>query len=416
MSTDTTIVELRRQGDPVPDQTQRAKPEPAPSSRSDDVPVDDQWIELQLARAGRWRKPSWPLLCKAAERYREKRVRHSPQQPVSVAVAVQGSDDPSPTLLRRYWLAWVCSVVLHVAVVVALAAWALPGGTGEDEDAIYVIGDDRRTDVLSDPPQLLEISVPSAVPNRSSGAFSNPLSEPSPDDSPGMMPPAVALASFVEDSSGPVGDVCSFLGSGGSAMAVTGSEDSGAEFYGVKATGNRFVFLVDCSVTMSVGTRWMDALRELTAAIERLGADKSFYVIFFSDESQRMFDAQQPEPDLVPATSANIARLRSWLLTIKTGMSTQPAKSVRFALSLDPDAIYLLSDGDFEEHDPTLELLYEENRERVGGTLEPLVVVHTLSFGRHGNVDRLRDIASENGGRYVCILGHRGGSSESQRE
>jgi hypothetical protein len=295
-------------------------------------------------------------------------------------------------------------MVLHVAAVAALATWALPAGTNEEDDAIYVIGDDRRTDVLSDPPELLEVSVPSLTWNRSSGAFSSPISEPTPSDSPGMLPPAVSLAAFVEDVSSPEGEAPTFLGSRGDAMAVAGTNNSGAEFYGVKATGDRFVFLIDCSVTMSVGTRWMDALRELTAAIQRLGDDKFFYVIFFSEESQAMFDSQRPEPDFLPATPQNVERLRRWLLTIETGMSTQPAKSVRLALSLAPDAIYLLSDGEFEQHDPTLDLLSEENFLRASNPQKTPLVVHTLSFRRQGNADRLRSIARENGGRYVCIV------------
>jgi hypothetical protein len=126
-------------------------------------------------------------------------------------------------------------------------------------------------------------------------------------------------------------------------------------------------------------------------------------VIFFSEESQAMFDPAHPEPDLLPATPENVARLRHWLLTIRTGMSTQPAKSVKRALSLAPDAIYLLSDGEFEDHDPTLDLLSHENFLRANNPRQTPLVVHTLSFRRQGDMDRLRNIARENGGRYVCI-------------
>jgi hypothetical protein len=148
----------------------------------------------------------------------------------------------------------------------------------------------------------------------------------------------------------------------------------------------------------------------LTAAIERLGEDGWFYVIFFSEESQAMFDAEAPESHLLPAAPENVDRLRRWLLTIKTGMSTQPAKSVKLALALEPDAIYLLSDGDFDLHDPTLDLLARENRIRADSGRRP-VVVHTLCFLSSNlsgaDKERLRDIAQQSGGRFVCVSAKR---------
>jgi hypothetical protein len=197
-----------------------------------------------------------------------------------------------------------------------------------------------------------------------------------------------------------VGDIQALFGRDGEGLAAAGTGDEGAQFFGVRATGSRFVFIVDCSRSMA-GTKWEDATRELLSAVERLGADKWFYVIFFDGESYPMFDSKSPESDLLAATDENLERFRQWLTTIELGFHTRPAASVRFALTLEPHAMYLLSDGEFE--DQTAALLREKNLVRKERDRVPRVTVHTIGFhSRHGQ-KVLQRIAKEHGGRYVFV-------------
>ena len=269
-----------------------------------------------------------------------------------------------------------------------------------DENLLYVIGDTRADDVPRERPQVLEISVPGDVQVQSAGRFSAPVSAPTPIHDPGALPPTVSLATFAERSSGPVGDVLTLFGKDGEGLASVGTGEEGAEFFGVRATGNEFVFIVDCSRSMT-GQKWNDATAELLAALERLGDDKSFYVIFFDGESHPMFGADSREPGLVPATVENLQRFHRWLATVQLGFHTRPAGAVSTALTLEPDAIYLLSDGEFE--DQTAALLRDKNLVRVKRQKVPQVIVHTIGFhSRHGQ-KVLERIAKENGGRYNFI-------------
>jgi len=369
-----------------------------------DVParmVDDDRIEAQVSRAGRWRYPEWSSVCEASDRRREK--HHRGQADV---VEIRANESrPRPVwlaLLRRYWLGGLLSVAVHAALLIALGIQVIQATFESDDNVLYVIGDHRAGDATTEPPRILEISVPSPVHVQSAGRLSNPVSAPTPKHDPGALPSAVSLATFADTSSGPVGEVQAMFGKDGRGLATVGTGDKGAEFFGVRATGSRFVFIVDCSRSMN-GKKWEDATAELLAAVERLSEDKSFYVIFFDKESHRMFGPESSEPDLLPATEENLGRFRQWLTTVELGFHTRPAGSVSFALTLDPDAIYLLSDGEFE--DQTAALLRDKNLARVDRARVPRVTVHTIGFhSRHGQ-KVLERIAKENGGRYTFVPG-----------
>ena len=401
-SSQTTVDQAIRFEFVTPDIVPRDEPAVEPPARgehADAGELDDRWIESQLARRDRWRRPSWPLLCEVAQQYRERRIETSALPAIAATVAPTGHADQQPAARRsRSWGVVVFSVLLHMAIVGMLAALVIPETSDNDQDVLYVTPATRATDVPIGPPQLFQFST--------RGTTTSPLAVTNPADCPVPPPPKVALATFIEANAGPVVDIHSLLNNLDGATTRTGDSPSGADFFGVQATGNRFVFLIDCSVTMSVGTKWMEAMRQLTTTIERLGEDGWFYVIFFSEESQPMFDTHAPEPHCLPATPENVARLRRWLLTIKTGMSTQPARSLKFALSLDPDAIYLLSDGEYDRHDPSLDLLARDRRTRAEDGRRQ-VVVHTLCFLNSNLSSRdkkkLRDMARQNGGTYACV-------------
>lgn len=367
-----------------------------------DVPtclVDDHRIETQVARADRWRYPEWSSVCEASDRRREQR-RRAQTDVVEIRTA---ESRPSPswlTLARRYWFGGTLSVVVHATLLITLGIHAIEASLDTDENVLYVIGDTRADDLPRERPQVLEISVPGDVKVQSAGRFSAPVSAPSPKHAPGALPPTVSLATFAERSSGPVGDVLTLFGKDGEGLASVGSGDEGAEFFGVRATGNDFVFIVDCSRSMT-GQKWNDATTELIAALERLGEDKSFYVIFFDGESHPMFGSESREPDLVPTTEENLQRLRQWMATVQLGFHTRPAGAVSTALTLAPDAIYLLSDGEFE--DQTAALLRDKNLVRVKRQKVPQVIVHTIGFHSRSGQKVLERIAKENGGRYTFV-------------
>jgi hypothetical protein len=136
-------------------------------------------------------------------------------------------------------------------------------------------------------------------------------------------------------------------GGGGS-----GGRDAGAPgaalFFGTKAKGNRFVFVIDNSSSMKGGRLEM-ALAELVKTVESLTPRQSFYVIFVSDQTYPMFYPQL-EPDMIPATPLNKKRLIEWLpkAILASGKNRELIKAMDMAAALRPQAVYLLWDGDMK--------------------------------------------------------------------
>ncbi len=189
----------------------------------------------------------------------------------------------------------------------------------------------------------------------------------------------------------------------------------GAQFYGIEAPGNRFVFIVDSSMSMRL--KFADAKRELERAVRGLDQEQLFYVIFFDQDEERLrlgkwnrsgsrFALEnQSEPDLVPASEANIQSLVYWMATIQLGSQTNPHTAVAYALrKLQPDAIFLLSDGEFTDGGATESLLSRENLlDDPTHGVKPKTVVHCVGFySRVGEV-ALQRIARDNGGTYRFV-------------
>ena len=171
-----------------------------------------------------------------------------------------------------------------------------------------------------------------------------------------------------------------------------------ARFFDVPAAGHTFVFVVDCSLSMH-GKKWHRVRRELVECVARLAEDQCFYVILFDELAHPMFGSYSPEPRPVVAHESNVARLEEWLNRAELASGTKPCGAMKLAMTLDPDAIYLLSDGEF--HDPTAAYLRGVNRQvDASGSLVPRVPVHAIGIESWEAESVLRGIAADNGGTF----------------
>jgi hypothetical protein len=130
-----------------------------------------------------------------------------------------------------------------------------------------------------------------------------------------------------------------------------GGPAGAAMFFGTKAKGDRFVFVVDNSSSMKNGRLEM-ALAELVKTVESLTQKQSFYVVFVSDQTYPMF-YPQIEQALIPATSLNKKRLVEWLpkAILASGKNRELITAMNIAAQLQPQAVYLLWDGDMRYSD-----------------------------------------------------------------
>ncbi|MDR3637509.1 MAG: VWA domain-containing protein [Isosphaeraceae bacterium] len=156
-------------------------------------------------------------------------------------------------------------------------------------------------------------------------------------------------------------------------------------FFGVRAQGQVFIYVVDCSGSMIEESRLTRAKIELRRSVNALQAPQRFQVIFYNDEPIAM-------PGFLPK-SADLAskdQLLQWLRLIEPDGKTDPRGALGLALSLRPDAIFLLSDGEFP--DGTASSVTKKNPRKVP--------IHCIDLGDGDTADQLKQIARESGGQY----------------
>jgi len=176
----------------------------------------------------------------------------------------------------------------------------------------------------------------------------------------------------------------------------------GASFFGVYAPGQRFVFVIDSSKSMLQGTRWPTLRRELIRAIKTLSPDQKFFVVSFDAGMHPMFDLYPPKSEFLSPTDQSIYRLNAWLSQIQHGSNTLPASSIGLALKLNPDAIFLLSDG--EIRDNTIQELRFYNRKKdESGNEKAAIPIHTLLLHSEIGAIPLKIIADENDGVFTPV-------------
>ncbi len=178
---------------------------------------------------------------------------------------------------------------------------------------------------------------------------------------------------------------------GGKGEADGSLTGGSAEFFGIGGYGQTFVYVVDCSGSMNERGKFERAIYELLHSIEQLAGDQRYFVIFYSDAAYPM-DADEP----VLANEDEFARTRRWVSHVEPDGGTNPLPALLFALSLEPDAIYFLSDGKF---DPvTLQELRSQNRPR-----SKRIPIHAVAFMERATEGLMRTIARNSGGEYRFV-------------
>ena len=161
-----------------------------------------------------------------------------------------------------------------------------------------------------------------------------------------------------------------------------------ANFYGIEADGANFVFVVDMSGSMN-GSRFRRAKSEVWRSIEALASTQRYFVIFFSDHAWPM-----PAREMIEATPENLSDTRRWLKQAACQGGTNPLPALLDAIDLDPDAIFLLSDGKFD---------LETALEVTDAETSPPIPIHTIGFASREGEPMLRAISKATGGTYRFV-------------
>jgi len=168
---------------------------------------------------------------------------------------------------------------------------------------------------------------------------------------------------------------------------------NGLSFFDLPASGSKFVFVLDCSGSMTErregGDCRLDLVKhELVASIAGLPEENQFFIIFFNT-----FSVGMEAKTLQRATLANKKRHLKWAVSRQGGGGTDPRLALAQAFDLQPDVVYLLTDGQFDTE--------------VSGEVDRLntsrVVVHTICLGDPRGEPGLKRIAQRHSGSYKFV-------------
>jgi hypothetical protein len=174
-------------------------------------------------------------------------------------------------------------------------------------------------------------------------------------------------------------------------------------FGSAPALGRSFVFAIDRS--KSTGGQTLNALAaakgELSRAVARLLPSHKFQIIAYHDQC-----VYYKTPRLIPATGENTAGIAAFIDQLAAFGGTGHETAVRAALGMEPDAVFLMTDGG----DPPLGDIQLANIRKLAAGR---TTIHTIHFGwgpPPAQTRFLRLLAEQNGGGYTYVdMSGRGG-------
>jgi hypothetical protein len=161
------------------------------------------------------------------------------------------------------------------------------------------------------------------------------------------------------------------------------------EFFGIKSKAANVGFVVDFSGSMA-GTRLERTKLELLRSVLDLHPKQMFYVAFFDDNMRLMLDTEKLA---FIAKPVNKVRIYKWMKLVVDGGGTNPEPALEFVAKLNPQTIYLLSDGEFA---PLKESLYDEFKQKS-------IRVNTIAMEDESGKVELSGIAARTQGRYRFV-------------
>jgi hypothetical protein len=298
------------------------------------------------------------------------------------------------TAKRRRVPPLFASATLHAAIVAVLFLEKLPGieplqellwATAPPvEEVVFAdVNFETGEDELS---TIAEEDVPAELMDPGKAAF-------------GQADTAAALADIGGEPSVAAGtlggDLGALFGQSGAGLAQSGSglgDAPTAQFFGQKIEGRRIVFVLDNSGSMQ-GGRLETVIAELLRCVDSLDEKQEFYVIFHSDTVYPLYYPDPVDRYLGP-TEANKRMLARWLDTVELCLGDSVDEALAAAAMIEPDAVFLLSDGRIQGQRTLRFLLDGRSRN---------FPIHTFAVGMGSSVAgrrNLEEIAAANGGEF----------------
>jgi len=319
-------------------------------------------------------------------------------RPVAVRTTDSSEHDDRPLSIAGLWersSSWLVSAVFHVVLLMVLAlTWIT---LTQQEKSRFLMAhlegqdlEDLEDSTLEDQLDDIELEQADALPINVQDPGMAAFGEPA-----GIETQAAVDIGTVNLSK-TMGDIGALFGKDGKGWSTAGDGMGGAEFYGLKAGGRKFVFVVDNSLSMKDG-RFEAACYELYKSVSKMTPYQSFYVFFFSDTAYPLFHPR-PASGMVKASPENKQALKNWLRTVELVLKTNARGAMQKALALKPDGIYILTDGAFTD---------DTYRYLMGLTPKQTAVrsIHTvgMELAKPGTEKVLRDISKQHNGTFRLV-------------
>lgn len=180
---------------------------------------------------------------------------------------------------------------------------------------------------------------------------------------------------------------------------------SGVEFFGSKAVGNNFVFIVDCSPSMAEDNAFDSAKTEILRSLSMLKPKQRYFILFFGSEIIPIqFPGKPPESFLLPANRENIEKTTQWIQRLsiqKNGL--HPLNAIREALAMQPDGIFLLFDGKTSSKDWRERINTLNRTDDLFSQGDVKVPIHVVHFFQEDHAVEMKRVADDNHGSYRFV-------------
>jgi hypothetical protein len=277
---------------------------------------------------------------------------------------------------------WGTSIILHLAVVILAAFMAVQiqaeptfdGVTMKPTPLPPAVGPRK----LTTPPGMLD-------DRRTGHGLKTPTESSSvalePDKMPGIgRDPAYEDLPIIGTGGGRKGGESEGLGDG--------PGRGGGVFPPETQEGRRIVYVVDRSGSMTDSLEFVKY--ELKRSLQEMPETSQFHIIFFSSGPPVEMSARR----LMAATERNRGLAMEFIDTVIATGGTDPVQALERAFAVQPDVIYLLTDGEFDKA-----IIDYVKRLNVGGKVKVL----TIGFLYRPDNEVLQAIAAQNGGAYKFV-------------
>jgi len=168
-------------------------------------------------------------------------------------------------------------------------------------------------------------------------------------------------------------------------------------FMGIKDQGTRFVFLIDCSGSMSGHGAFQVAKKELKNSISLLEPTQQFQVIYYNDRPLP-WQRRGRNGDIYYANDSNKRLAYNFIDQALATGGTDHVPALMMGLNLNPEVLYFLTDADQKDRINNRDLAHitKSNNGRTR--------IHCIEFGAGpdlGLENFLTDLARKNGGSYT---------------